>query len=341
MSRKDDHLDLTSKVQQTSWDSSYSTDFTKLFNYEPLFGKHPTGNFDDIKRTKTFVGKQMNLPFWLSSMTGGAEKAKLINTNMAKVCSKLGLGMGLGSVRPLLNSKDSLADYDLRTVLGDDRPFYANLGIAQVEELLTQNKHQKILDIIKLLEADGLIIHINPLQEWFQPEGDSFKRNPFETLRELLEKLDIQVIVKEVGHGFGPKSLAALFELPIKAIELSGMGGTNFSRLETMRHDESEEFSSLSSGLINMGHCAIDMVHECNKLMNAKTTSYPDLIVSGGVNDVLHAKYLNDLAKGNIVIGQAFKVLEKALISSEVLEEYICDFFISWEMADSFLELKK
>src|SRR5690606_4544693 len=159
---------------------------------------------------KTFLGKELRTPIWVSSMTGGTLMARTINHNLARACRDFGMGMGLGSCRSLLYSKEDLADFDVRSIIGDDLPLYGNLGIAQVEKLLMGRKTSHIDQLIDALRLDGLIVHINPMQEWFQPEGDPILQPPIETIRQLLEEADYPLIVKEVGQGMGRESLEAL-----------------------------------------------------------------------------------------------------------------------------------
>lgn len=116
-----------------------------------------------------------------------------------------------------------------RKIIGDELPFYANIGIAQLETLLKDNEAYKIDQLVDKLQADGIIIHVNPLQEWLQPEGDKITEAPIKTIQQFLEKTKQKVIVKEVGQGFGKESLRALVQLPIEAIEFAAHGGTNFS----------------------------------------------------------------------------------------------------------------
>ena len=184
--RKSDHLDLAFQSQV----GSHQVD--KRFYYEPLLSAHP-----QTLSEAQFGGKKVAAPIWVSSMTGGTDHAHQINHNLAKACKHFGLGMGLGSCRPLLENRERLADFSLRKIMGDDLPFYANLGIAQVEHLLTSGKQQAIIDLVKLLDADGLIIHINPLQEWLQPEGDLFRQPPIDHIKRLLDISDLKIIVKE------------------------------------------------------------------------------------------------------------------------------------------------
>jgi len=153
-------------------------------------------------------------------MTGGTGVAQIINGNIARACREFGMGMGLGSCRKILFDKTHWDDFNFRDVIGEDQPFWANLGIAQIEELLQSKNIQVLIDMITELRADGLIIHVNPLQEWFQPEGNRLEQSPLLTIQQLLNVVQIKVIVKEVGQGFGPESLRQLLMLPLAAIEL-------------------------------------------------------------------------------------------------------------------------
>ncbi|MGM0504397.1 MAG: isopentenyl-diphosphate delta-isomerase, partial [Bacteroidota bacterium] len=122
--RKKDHIDLALNSQ------SSAIEHDDRFNYEPMLKPHPKQ--DDL--SISFLGRTMKNPLWISSMTGGTEYAKIINTNLARACNEFGLGMGLGSCRTLLESDEYLSHFDLRDVIGPELPFYANLGISQVEQ---------------------------------------------------------------------------------------------------------------------------------------------------------------------------------------------------------------
>ena len=111
------------------------------------------------------------------------------------------MGMGLGSCRALLFSDEHLKDFDVRHLIGDDLPFYANLGIAQLEELIENNEVFLINNLIEKLRADGLIIHVNPLQEWLQPEGDRFKVAPIDTIETILEKINYPIKLLGISMG--------------------------------------------------------------------------------------------------------------------------------------------
>lgn len=328
--RKKAHIDLAfqSQVAQIQTDNR--------FNYEPLLAGHPS---ETIFPTQ-FLGKQLNVPLWVSSMTGGTEMAGIINKNLARACKQFGMGMGLGSCRIVLDSDEYLPDFALRSIIGDDAPFYANLGIAQVEELLADNRFDKITKLVDKLEADGLIIHINPMQEWLQPEGDCIQHPPINTIKRVLDKLDIKLIVKEVGQGMGPKSLEALFSLPIEAVEFAAFGGTNFAKLELIRG--TEENNNLYESLAYIGHTAEEMVGFTNTVLDSlgNKALCKQVIISGGVKGFLDGHYLLEKTNCNAIYGQASAFLKHATEEYEVLEHFVQKQLQGLALAKAYLKVK-
>ncbi|MBT4838028.1 MAG: type 2 isopentenyl-diphosphate Delta-isomerase [Methylococcales bacterium] len=329
--RKIEHIQLTkdSQIGEAS--------IEERFNYEPIFGVHPT---DDDSLNIEFLGKKLNAPLWISSMTGGTDNAEKINKNLALAAKEFGLGMGLGSCRSLLHDDLCIKDFDVRNIIGNDLPFYANLGVFQVEQLVRKKQLFKIHNLIEKLKVDGLIVHINPLQEWFQVEGDRFVRPPIETIAELLELVSFPVIIKEVGQGMGPKSLNALVQMPLAAIEFGAFGGTNFSKLEVLRRD-SEDFCSTHE-LIRVGHTAIEMVNIINHLLSELGSDMRcrQYIISGGIKTFMDGYYLKEKLIPRSIVGQANKFLDPAADCYESLKKVIQDELNSLKMAQNFLELK-
>ena len=328
--RKLDHINLAFEAQVESLKND------PRFYYEPLLSKSPDKPFPRI----SFLNKELGAPIWVSSMTGGTEIAQKINRNLALASRKFGLGMGLGSCRKLLNSKDHWNDFDLRDAIGESQPFYANLGIAQVEELLRKNNFRKIEDLVGELKADGLIIHVNPSQEWFQPEGDRLLNAPIDTISELLQKLSISVIVKEVGQGMGPQSLKRLMKLPLAAIEFGAFGGTNFSKLELLRRKD-KQFMQFEP-LTYVGHPALEMVNFVNDIVdNEKDIQCKQVIISGGVKNFLNGYYLLKKCRIPAVYGQASEMLKHAQNDLEELECYLDNQIKGLQFAEAFLRIKE
>lgn len=325
-SRKKDHINL-------AFEASTSTDQADpRFYYEPVLA---TMDLKSARIHTNFLGANMDAPIWVSSMTGGTELARTINHNLAKVCREFGLGMGLGSCRQLLNSDEYLPDFDVREIIGI-QPLYANLGIAQVIDIVQKEEYVQIESLLSRLRADGLIIHINPLQEWMQPEGDVIKMIPTECIRKVLDHLDIKIIVKEVGQGFGPESLKALLALDIVGIELAGFGGTNFALLEALRSQDSDHIP-----LVNVGHSAEEMIGFLNDLGH-KDPGYmtKGIIISGGIKDYLTGYYLNELCIFPSVYGQASSFLRHAMGSYSDLAKYVEEQIKGYRLASQYLRVR-
>ena len=322
--RKGDHIDLAFRSQ------SDKEMLDNRFEYEPMLASNALNKDISLK----FLGKDLSAPIWMSSMTGGTQKASMINRNLAKACGKYKLGMGLGSCRSLLHSDDHLPDFDVRNLMGD-QPLYANLGIAQIEQLIEQGQTSKIEELINKLSADGLIIHVNPLQELMQPEGDIYHRPPIELIKYIRDILKSRLIVKEVGQGYGPKSMQALVDIGVDAIDFAAYGGTNFATIELAR--ASTAFRETHQPLANVGHTAADMVQYFNQLKNADNVA---VIISGGVKTYLDGHYLTNLINANAVYGQASGFLKHAMVSYEGTCEYVESQIKGLKMAASLLTIK-
>lgn len=327
--RKLDHIKLAeaSRVDSNQLDSR--------FYYEPMLAGHPSS---DLDIGKTFLGKRLTNPIWVSSMTGGTGIAATINENLAKACAEFGMGMGLGSCRKLLHDETYFSDFDIRRHIGD-QPLYANLGIAQIEHIWKDNQWDTIIELVNKLQADGLIIHVNPLQEWLQPEGDIYHSRPIDLIKRAIDALDTSIIVKEVGQGMGLESLKSLSELPLDGIEFAAGGGTNFAMLELLRSNDSmkEAYTQLAS----IGHTAEDMVDMVNQILMDTSLNMPNLIISGGVKDFLDGYHLISKCKGHSVYGQASSFLKHAMGNYEELQKHVYAQVEGLRLAHTLLTVRK
>ncbi len=328
--RKRDHIQLAFNSQVKS------EELDQRFYYEPLQSPHPQpGSWTPF----SFLGHTFKAPLWVSSMTGGTAMARTINQNLARACGEFGMGMGLGSCRSLLYSDDVLADFAVKPLM-KGQPLFANLGIAQLEQLIERNELYRINVMLDKLDADGLIIHVNPFQEWLQPEGDRFQQAPLITIEKVLTYLEVPVIVKEVGQGMGPDSLKALLQLPLAAIDFAAAGGTNFAKLELLRDSEAKQL--IYGQLAKVGHSATEMVGFVNQLLQelGDNVQCPAVIVSGGVQNFLDGYHLIKKLHLPAIYGQASGFLKHAQGEYEPLRAYIAAQIEGLELAQAFLKVR-
>ena len=327
--RKKDHINLalTNRTGAIEKDTR--------FIYEPLLSGHTIPQLPQVE----LAGKTMKTPLWISSMTGGSGIARHINTNLAMVAGEFGLGMGLGSCRILLESEKHLPDFDMRSVIGEEQPFWANLGIAQLEQMVEKGTMNEVTDMVNLLRCDGLIIHVNPLQEWFQPEGDRLKHPPLEVIKEVMAQLSMPLIVKEVGQGMGSESLRALMELPLAAIEFAAFGGTNFARVEMMRRPVVEH--ELFEPMVFVGQTAQEMLNDMKALLDkGAENKTPMLIISGGIRSYLDGYYFIKTSPLPAVYGMASGFLKHARDNYSSLREWANSHIDGLKMAHAYLRIR-
>lgn len=328
-SRKKDHIDLAFKSQ------TGIPEMDQRFHYEPMMRSHPVGGLEPF----TILGREHRLPMWVSSMTGGTKMAGTINRNLAKACNEFGMGMGLGSCRIILEDDTYLEDFNMRPIIGDSLPLWANLGIAQVEELLENGQLHKAEELVNKLDADGLIIHVNPMQEWFQPEGDVLKHAPIDTVKRMVDRFKYPLIVKEVGQGMGPDSLRQLLQLPLTAIEFAAFGGTNFAKVELLRDERAE--AELFEPLSLIGEDAFIMVETVNRLVEETEPVCGELIISGGIKNYLDGYYLVQKSTLPSVYGMASTFLKYAREDYETLQKFVTSQVKGLEMAYAYLTIRK
>ncbi len=328
--RKGDHIDLAFQAQLKA------AQIDPRFYYEPML---TSNDISDVDISVELLGHRFKAPLWVSSMTGGTEKARIINHNLARICKEFGFGMGLGSCRPLLEGDQAFPDFNIRPLIGDDLPLFTNLGVAQIEELQQANQLDQIRVMVEKLQATGLIIHVNPMQEWLQPEGDIYRNAPIDIIKWCLDAFDFPIIVKEVGQGFGPESLKALLNLPIQALDFAANGGTNFALLEMLRSSEAH-FDAFNQ-LANIGHGASEMVDLLNQLVQSENTTFAcrEIIISGGVKNFLDGYYLVQKSMLPAVYGQASGFLKYAL-DYELLWQHVDKQIAGYKIASKMLRVK-
>lgn len=188
----------------------------------------PDRSLDDIDLSTKFLGKKISYPFFISCMTGGPQKARLINTRLAKSAEKFNIPMGLGSINIALRFPELLPTFQIRKFC-PSIPLMANLGAVALNEGLTWKDCQKA---VSLTGADALVLHLNPLQEALQTGGSVDFRGLLPKISQVVEKLNVPVIVKEVGHGIDRKTAQNLYNCGVTIIDTAGAGGTSWAWIE-------------------------------------------------------------------------------------------------------------
>ena len=191
----------------------------------------PEINFNDIEIDSTFLGKQIKTPFLVSSMTGGSKLAARINQNLAIAAEERGWAIALGSTRALLES-EAYQDSFLIRKQAPHAPLIANLGAVQLNYGYGIDEAKRIVD---MTEADSLVLHLNPLQEVFQDEGDINFERLLPKIESICKELHVPVGVKEVGFGIDGLLAKQLADVGIAYIDVAGAGGTSWSQVEKLR----------------------------------------------------------------------------------------------------------
>ena len=226
--RKIEHVQIVSQNEETDRRKSYF-DEIKL-TYRAL----PEIDLKAVDPSVEFLGKKLSFPLLISSMSGGGDKLlKKINTNLAAAAEAEGIAMGVGSQRILFSEPAAKLSFDLRSV-APSAVLLSNLGAVQLNEGMTLSHARAV---VQALDADALCIHLNPLQEAIQPEGDTNFFGLAEKIGEIVRGLNVPVIVKEVGAGISPADAELLIRAGVKYIDVAGAGGTSWSRVEAERSE--------------------------------------------------------------------------------------------------------
>lgn len=228
-SRKLDHVRIV--LDENVSAKGVSTDFAQWrMPHEAL----PDLNMDAIDLRTTFLGKTLNAPLLISSMTGGARDVTAINIALAEAAQHLGIAMGVGSQRAAIGDVTLASSYQVRHV-APNIALYANLGAVQLNYGYGVSECQRAVDMI---EADALILHLNALQEAVQPEGNTNFAGLLPKIAAVCRALSVPVIVKEVGNGISAATARRLSDAGVAAIDVAGAGGTSWSEVERFRHSQ-------------------------------------------------------------------------------------------------------
>ena len=274
--RKDEHVDLAEKQYQAASQS----DFQKIrFVHHSL----PQMATTDVSLASHLLGYDMPLPFYINGMTGGSDKTKVINQQLAEVAKASGLVMASGSVSAAIKHPELSDSFKVIREVNPDGIVLANLGAHHTVE-----NAKRAVDI---LQANGMQIHINAPQELVMPEGDRDFSMWLSQIEAIVKGVGVPVMVKEVGFGMSRETIKQLTDIGVEWIDVSGRGGTNFAAIENARRST---FSY--DDLENWGQSTVVSLLEA-----ADLKSGAHILASGGIKtpyDIVKALSLGAEAVG-------------------------------------------
>lgn len=301
-----------------------------LDQYRLIHEALPDFNFDEVRLDARCLGWPSKTPFYVAGMTAGHADAFKLNRELALACARRGWAMGVGSQRRELESRESEnpeSGLDQWKKLREEVPdlaLFANLGIAQVIDAPVA----EILRVVQSLNAQALAIHLNALQEVMQPEGTPHFRGAFTAIERVVDELGnagIPVLLKETGCGFSRSTLERVARLPLAAVDISGLGGTHWGRIEGARAPAGSIHAQAAQTFADWGVSTPESVREAREVFsahkNANENSEIEVWASGGVRSGLDAAKL--IALGADRVGYAKPALEAALAGEKALDHWM------------------
>ena len=293
---------------------AYSGVTTGLERYRLPYNALTQTSLAQIDLSASFLGSSLRAPLLVGAMTGGAELSGTINKNLAAAAQRLGVGMMLGSQRIMLNSalgEQAASSFAVRDV-APDVLLFGNIGLAQV----TADAIPEIANALKLVGADALAVHTNPLQEAIQRNGDNDFSGSVDRLRELAGTLQYPVLLKEVGHGIGAAAVAELIgasgEAPVAAIDVAGAGGTSWARVEQFVRYGELRYPDLADWGIPTATAIVEVREALPTI---------PLVASGGIRSGMDAA--KALALGADVVAVARPLLAAAIESADAAVDWL------------------
>jgi isopentenyl-diphosphate Delta-isomerase len=309
--RKSEHLRIN--LEQ---DVSFPRITTGLECYRFIHNALPEISLADVNLATRFLGKELQLPLLISSMTGGTAEAQRINRHLAEGAQATGIAMGLGSLRAALEEPQWLGTFRVRH-LAPDILLLANLGAAQLNEGFGLEQCRRAVDLV---DADALILHLNPLQEALQVGGNTQWQDLLLKIEAVCRGLEVPVVAKEVGWGISATVARRLVSAGVAAIDVAGAGGTSWSQVEMHRASSARQ-RQVCAEFADWG---IPTAHALVTVRSA----LPDtpLIASGGLRSGMDLAKV--LALGADAGGLAGPFLKAADMSAQAVAELV------GEMAD-------
>jgi isopentenyl-diphosphate delta-isomerase len=303
--RKKDGIDIPLQKNVQARNTSTYLEYVKL-----VHNALPELDYDEIDTSTKFLGKNFAAPIIIDSMTGGTDEAMVINGRLGELAEKYGFGMGLGSQRAGLKSEELATTYSIARKNAPNAFLIANIGGAQLAKGLTIDEARKI---VKMIKANALAVHLNPLQELVQPEGEPRYRGVLGKISDLAKIIEVPVIVKEVGAGISKEVAIRLEMAGVAAINVAGAGGTSWAGVEKLRAEAMKDDLKR-----HLGEMFWDWgIPTAASLIQARRAVRLPIIASGGLRNGLEVAKC--VALGASMAAMAYPFLRAASQSRESL----------------------
>ncbi len=308
ISRKKDGIDIPlSNNVQSRFISNY------LEHVKFVHNALPEIDFEEINTSIEFLNFKFGAPIIIDSMTGGTPAALKINARLGELAETYGFGMGLGSQRAGLKSSSLAETYSIARKNAPSAFLIANIGGAQLAEGLDLVMIEKL---ISMIDANALVIHLNPLQELIQPEGEPRYRGITEKIAKITETLNIPIIVKEVGSGISQEVAIKLEKAKVQCINVAGSGGTSWAGIEKIRATKVNDHVKE-----HLGELFWDWgIPTALSLIEVRKSVKLPIIASGGIRDGL--EIAKCLSLGANMCAMAYPFLKAASESQESLNKF-------------------
>jgi isopentenyl-diphosphate Delta-isomerase len=307
--RKKDGIDIPLQKNVQAKTTSNYLEYVKF-----IHNALPELNFEDIDISTVFLDHKFGAPIIIDSMTGGTPEATKINGMLGELAESYGFAMGLGSQRAGLKSQELAETYSIARKNAPNAFLMANIGAAQLTKGLTT---QEIKRILEMIQADALVIHLNPLQELIQPEGEPKYKGVLDQISHLVRSFDnVPIIVKEVGSGISREVAISLEMAGISAINVAGSGGTSWAAVEKLRAETVKHNLKMHLGELfwDWGIPTATSIIEVRKAVNIP------LIASGGLRNGI--EFAKCIALGADMCAMAYPFLQKATESKDSLFKF-------------------
>jgi isopentenyl-diphosphate delta-isomerase len=265
--RKKDHVELT-VTDGTQYNLSAGFE-----RFRFIHNALPEVNSEDVSTEAELLGRTFSFPLFISSMTGGYAEAGPVNAIIAEFCEAENLPFGVGSQRAMLENESLTETFSIVRNNAPNAFICANIGGAQLIGGLSDKIITKLIDSI---QADAIIVHLNPLQELMQPEGDRDFKGILDGIEQLVKDTELPVIVKETGAGISEHTARRLLNIGVEVIDVAGAGGTSWAKVENFRSSN----ESANHHFDEWGIPTVECIQQLSKLEWERSF---EIIASGGI----------------------------------------------------------